>query len=71
MEVGRRVAGHIRVALEVDDTEQITDKLTGAGGELIAAPRLSPFKAVTSRIAAPAGLQLSLWSLADEDTDPT
>ncbi|MDN3357911.1 VOC family protein [Actinomadura sp. DC4] len=66
MEVGRRVAGHIRVALEVDDTEKVTGELTGAGGELIAAPKLGPFKAVTSRMSAPAGLQLSLWSLTDE-----
>ncbi len=31
VEVGRRVAGHIRVAFEVDDAAATTDRLTAAG----------------------------------------
>ncbi len=38
VEVGRRVAGHIRVAFEVDDAEATTRVLADAGAEVIAAP---------------------------------
>jgi predicted enzyme related to lactoylglutathione lyase len=62
MEVGRRVAGHIRVAFEVDDAGAATTRLADAGAEVLAGPRESPFKAVSSRVEAPAGLQLTLWS---------
>ncbi|HEY1279532.1 MAG TPA: VOC family protein, partial [Acidimicrobiales bacterium] len=35
VEVGRRVAGHIRVAFEVDDSAATTTALTAAGAELV------------------------------------
>ena len=36
VEVGRRVAGHIRVAFAVDDVPATTDQLVDAGAELVA-----------------------------------
>src|SRR5829696_10474965 len=36
VEVGRRVAGHIRVAFEVPDAAAATDRLVAAGATLIA-----------------------------------
>src|SRR5690242_17559635 len=36
VEVGRRVAGRIRVAFEVPDTESATQRLADAGAEVIA-----------------------------------
>lgn len=65
MEVGRRVAGHIRVALEVDDTGAATAKLADEGAQVLAEARQSPFNAVSARVEAPAGLQLTLWSPTD------
>jgi predicted enzyme related to lactoylglutathione lyase len=61
-EVGRRTAGHIRVAFEVEDAGTATAKLAGAGAEVLAAAKEGPFNAVSSRVQAPAGLQLTLWS---------
>jgi lactoylglutathione lyase len=63
VEVGRRVAGHIRVAFEVDDVEGVTRALADAGAEVIAAPRPTPFKSVNARLGGPAGLQLTLFQM--------
>src|SRR4029453_2472149 len=43
VEVGRRVAGHIRVAFEVDDTPGATQALTDAGATVIAGPTRPPW----------------------------
>jgi catechol 2,3-dioxygenase-like lactoylglutathione lyase family enzyme len=61
VEVGRRVAGHIRVALEVDDSAEATDDAVGAGAALIAPPTVTPRNSLNSRLDAPAGLQLTLF----------
>jgi catechol 2,3-dioxygenase-like lactoylglutathione lyase family enzyme len=61
VEVGRRVAGHMRVALEVDDSAEATDDAVGAGATLIAPPTVTPWNSLNSRLDAPAGLQLTLF----------
>jgi lactoylglutathione lyase len=61
LEVGRRVAGHVRVAFRVPDAVAATDRLVGAGATLIAAPVETPWRSLNSRIDAPAGLQLTLF----------
>lgn len=67
LEVGRRVAGHIRVALAVDDAAATTDRLVEAGATLVAAPVETPWGSLNSRLEAPAGLQLTLFqALAPE-----
>lgn len=62
VEVGRRVAGHIRVAFGVPDTPARTDRLTAGGAELIAAPTRTPWDSVNARLTGPAGLQLTLFT---------
>lgn len=62
VEVGQRVAGHIRVAFEVDDTHVSTERLVDAGAILIASPTQTPWKSLNSRLEGPAGLQLTLFS---------
>ncbi|MBS3940895.1 MAG: VOC family protein [Actinobacteria bacterium] len=64
VEVGRRVAGHIRVALKVDDSAAATIDATLAGAALIAPPTLTPWGDRNARLDAPAGLQLTLFSEA-------
>jgi hypothetical protein len=66
VEVGRRVAGHIRVAFEVDDTPGATQALTDAGATVIAEPTTTPWNSLNARLDAPAGLQLTLFSELDE-----
>ncbi|GAA2167349.1 VOC family protein [Pedococcus bigeumensis] len=66
VEVGRRVAPHFRVALEVDDAEQVTAEAVAAGAELIAPPTETPWRSRNARLAAPAGVQLTLFQELDD-----
>jgi catechol 2,3-dioxygenase-like lactoylglutathione lyase family enzyme len=61
VEVGRRVAGHVRVALEVDDARAATAAALAAGAELIAEPTRTPWDSLNARLDGPAGLQLTLF----------
>jgi lactoylglutathione lyase len=66
VEVGRRVAGKIRVAFEVDDSAAATDALVAAGARLIAAPTETPWRSLNARLDGP-DLQLTLFqALAPE-----
>lgn len=65
VEVGRRVAGHVRVAFEVEDAEQTTRRLEAAGAEVLAEPTRTPWNSLNARLAAPAGLQLTLFQELD------
>jgi uncharacterized protein YndB with AHSA1/START domain len=65
VEVGRHVAGHMRVELQVDDARAMTDRLTGAGARLIREPTRTPWNSLNSRLEAPAGLQLILFAELD------
>ncbi len=62
VEVGRRVAGHVRVALEVDDSEATSRDLEAAGATVIAEPTRTPWNSLNARLEAPAGLQLTLFA---------
>jgi uncharacterized glyoxalase superfamily protein PhnB len=61
VEVGRRVAPRLRVAFEVADVDVATTTMVQAGAELIAPPTRTPWDSLNSRLAAPAGLQLTLF----------
>jgi predicted enzyme related to lactoylglutathione lyase len=61
VEVGRRVAGHIRVALEVADADAATARATTAGAGLIAGPVETPWRSRNARVQGPGGLQLTLF----------
>jgi predicted enzyme related to lactoylglutathione lyase len=67
VEVGRRVAPHLRVALQVADARAATDRARAAGAELIAPPTETPWRSLNSRLTGPAGLQLTLF----EELDPS
>jgi lactoylglutathione lyase len=65
VEVGRRVAGHIRVAFEVPDSAATTRALADAGATVLAEPTRTPWNSLNARLTAPAGLQLTLFSELD------
>ncbi|MEU6913677.1 VOC family protein [Streptomyces olindensis] len=65
VEVGRRVAGHVRVAFQVDDSTATTAKLAAAGAEVIAEPTRTPWNSLNSRLEAPGALQLTLFTELD------
>lgn len=62
VEVGRRVAGHIRVAFKVADSTAATRSLASAGAEVIAGPTPTPWNSLNARLEAPADLQLTLFT---------
>ena len=61
IEVGRRVAGHVRIAFQVPDAAAATTRLVAAGAGLIAPPTLPPWRSLNARLEGPAGLQLTLF----------
>ena len=65
VEVGRPVAPKYRVTFEVADSAASTNALVTAGAELIAPPTETPWRSLNSRLAAPAGLQLTLFQEID------
>jgi lactoylglutathione lyase len=61
VEVGRRVAGRIRLALRVDDSAAVTRTASAAGATIISEPRRTPWHSLNARLAGPADLQLTLF----------
>jgi predicted enzyme related to lactoylglutathione lyase len=61
VEVGRRVSPRLRVAFEVTDAKGVTSDLVQGGAELIAAPTVTPWRSLNSRLSAPADLQITLF----------
>lgn len=61
VEVGLRVAGHVRVALQVSDAATATERALAAGAQLIAPPIETPWRSLNARLNGPAGLQLTLF----------
>jgi len=63
IEVGRRVAGPVRVALEVGDSAATAERLQAAGAELLGGPVVTPWRHRNARVVAPDGLQLTLFTV--------
>ncbi|WP_020135553.1 VOC family protein [Streptomyces sp. 351MFTsu5.1] len=70
VEVGKRVAGHIRVAFEVDDSTAVTARLAEAGADVIAEPTRTPWNSLNSRLEAPGSLQLTLFTELGDQGEP-
>jgi methylmalonyl-CoA/ethylmalonyl-CoA epimerase len=62
IEAGRRVSGTVRLALEVDDSEETARRLVAAGAELVAPPVSTPWGDRNARVRAPDGMQLTLFT---------
>jgi catechol 2,3-dioxygenase-like lactoylglutathione lyase family enzyme len=61
VEVGRRVAGKMRIAFEVTDSAAATHTLVAGGAMIVAAPTRTPWNSLNSRLDAPGGIQLTLF----------
>ena len=72
VEVGERVAGPIRVALEVPDAAAATPEAApaaerqAAAARVLAPPTTTPWSSSNARLEAPAGLQLTLFTELDQ-----
>lgn len=62
IEVGRRVAGPIRLAFEVPDSESSAAALASRGAEIAGGPVLTPWGDRSVRLVGPAGVQLTLFT---------
>jgi predicted enzyme related to lactoylglutathione lyase len=67
VEVGRRVAGRIRVAFEVTDSAETAGTLVHGGADLVAPATRTPWATMNARLDGPAGLHLTLFSDAPPD----
>ena len=65
VEVGRQVAPRLRVAFEVADSAESTDRLVDAGARLVAPPTETPWRSLNARLDVPAGLQVTLFQELD------
>lgn len=61
VEVGRRVAGHFRVALEVDDCEAASRTAVEGGATPVASPTRTPWNSLNARFDAPGEVHLTLF----------
>ena len=66
VEVGSRVAGPVRVALEVADSVETAGRLVAGGAEALAEPVVTPWRHRNVRLRAPDGMQLTLFTVLDE-----
>jgi len=63
LEVGRRVAGPVRIALEVQDSAATAERLEAAGAERLGGPVETPWRHRNVRLQAPDGMQLTLFTV--------
>ena len=66
IEVGRRVSGAIRFALKVDDSVAVAEHLVANGATREGEPVVTPWGDRNVRVHAPDGMQLTLFTLADD-----
>ena len=62
LEVGERVSGKVRFALRVGDADEAAATLTAAGATAVAEAVDTPWGDRNARVAAPDGMQLTLFS---------
>jgi methylmalonyl-CoA/ethylmalonyl-CoA epimerase len=62
IEAGRRVAGPVRLALEVADSDGMARRLVAAGAATLADPVTTSWGDRNARVESPDGMQLTLFS---------
>jgi len=63
IEVGEVVSGPVRLALEVEDSEETASSLASAGAQKIGGPVVTPWAHKNVRLRAPDGKQLTLFTV--------
>jgi lactoylglutathione lyase len=62
IEVGRRVAGPVRIAFGSSDSESAANALAAAGATILAGPVVTPWRDRNVRLLGPEGIQLTLFT---------
>ncbi len=78
VEVGRDVSRpstlSMRVAFEVDDAAETTERLEAGGAQVVAPPTETPWRSLNSRLEAPGGVQITAYqelvSLEERSREP-
>jgi catechol 2,3-dioxygenase-like lactoylglutathione lyase family enzyme len=65
IEVGRRVSGQIRFALQVPDLEAAMQGLLAHGAKLVHPPVVTPWGDRNVRLEDPDGMQITLYQVTD------
>jgi catechol 2,3-dioxygenase-like lactoylglutathione lyase family enzyme len=65
IEVGRRVAGPVRIAFEVADSAALGEQLREVGAEVLGGPVETPWNDRNVRLRAPDGMQLTLFTILE------
>jgi catechol 2,3-dioxygenase-like lactoylglutathione lyase family enzyme len=65
VEVGELVSGPIRLALEVEDSEETAKALLAGGADRVGGPVVTPWFHRNVRVRAPDGMQLTLFTVLD------
>lgn len=65
IEVGRRVSGQIRFALQVPDLEAAMQGLLAHGAKLVHPPVVTPWSDRNVRLEDPDGMQITLYQVSD------
>jgi lactoylglutathione lyase len=67
IEGGEPSSGEVRFALEVDDSVATAEALASSGAEQIGGPAVTPWNHRNVRMRAPDGMQLTLFTVLDEN----
>ncbi len=65
VEVGELVSGPIRLALEVEDSEETAKALLAGGADRVGGPVVTPWFHRNVRVRGPDGMQLTLFTVLD------
>ena len=65
LEVGRRVSGQVRFALQVPDLEAAVERLIAHGATLVHPPVVTPWGDRNVRFQDPDGMQITLYQAAE------
>ena len=66
IEVGRRISGQVRFALQVPDLKSATDRLLAHGATLVHPPVITPWGDKNVRFQDPDGMQITLYQVSDQ-----
>jgi predicted enzyme related to lactoylglutathione lyase len=65
IEVGQRVSGQIRFALQVPDLNRALERLISKGATIVHEAVLTPWGDYNTRIQSPDGMQITLFQVSD------
>ncbi len=65
IEVGRRISGQIRFALQVPDLKPTMERLLAHGATLVHPPIMTPWGDYNVRLQDPDGMQITLFQIPD------